>query len=100
MPIYEYRCEACGDEFEVMQKFSDRPLKRCGKCGGPLEKLISRSSFVLKGGGWFADGYGRSRSGGERSGKKRSGEGEKSDAKGGGEGAPGARPAAAAAASR
>ena len=63
MPIYEYRCGACGDEFEVIQKFAEGPLKRCAKCGGALEKLLSRSAFLLKGGGWYSDGYGRSGSG-------------------------------------
>ena len=58
MPIYEYRCGACGDEFEIIQKISEGPLKRCGKCGGSLEKLLSRTAFLLKGGGWYADGYG------------------------------------------
>lgn len=57
MPIYEYRCENCTDEFEVIQKFSDRPLSKCKKCGGHLQKLLSRSAFTLKGGGWYADGY-------------------------------------------
>ncbi len=57
MPLYEYRCGKCGDEFETIQKFADRPLTTCKKCGGPLEKLLSRSGFLLKGGGWYADGY-------------------------------------------
>ena len=57
MPIHEYRCRDCGEAFEVIQKFSDRPLQKCRKCGGPLEKLLSRTGFVLKGGGWYADGY-------------------------------------------
>ncbi len=57
MPLYEYRCEKCGDEFETIQKFSDKPLSKCAKCGGHLEKLLSRSGFQLKGGGWYADGY-------------------------------------------
>jgi putative FmdB family regulatory protein len=59
MPIYEYRCRHCGDVREVMQKVTDRPLRKCGKCSGRLEKLVSRTSFQLKGGGWFATGYGR-----------------------------------------
>jgi putative FmdB family regulatory protein len=57
MPIYEYRCQACGDEFEIIQKISEGPLVRCDKCGGTLEKLLSRTAFLLKGGGWYADGY-------------------------------------------
>jgi putative FmdB family regulatory protein len=57
MPIYEYRCQGCGDEFETIQKFSDGPLRKCRKCGGSLEKLLSRSAFHLSGGGWYADGY-------------------------------------------
>ncbi len=57
MPIYEYGCTACGDRFEIMQRFSDDPLVKCTKCGGELKKLISNTSFVLKGAGWYADGY-------------------------------------------
>jgi putative FmdB family regulatory protein len=57
MPIYEYRCSACGHEFEVIQKFSDKPIKKCAECGGKAEKLISQSSFVLKGSGWHATDY-------------------------------------------
>jgi putative FmdB family regulatory protein len=57
MPIYEYQCNKCGNVFEVMQKFSDAPVKKHQKCGGKVEKLISRSGFQLKGGGWFASGY-------------------------------------------
>jgi putative FmdB family regulatory protein len=61
MPLYEYRCKKCGEQFEVIQKFSDRPLRTCRACKGKLEKLISRSSFALKGGGWYAEGYGASK---------------------------------------
>jgi putative FmdB family regulatory protein len=58
MPIYEYRCGGCGEVFEVIRKFSDKPLKKCIFCGeGKVEKLISQSSFVLKGSGWYKDGY-------------------------------------------
>ena len=60
MPIYEYRCLACGKQFEAIQKVSDRPLRKCPTCAGKLEKLISRSSFQLKGGGWYASGYAKS----------------------------------------
>jgi putative FmdB family regulatory protein len=54
MPIYEYRCEACGREMEVIQKMSDAPLTDCPECGQPaLKKLISAAGFRLKGGGWY-----------------------------------------------
>ena len=57
MPIYEYRCTACGHQIEVMQKMSERPLRKCSRCGGRLEKLISRAAFQLRGGGWYSEGY-------------------------------------------
>ncbi len=57
MPIYEYRCTKCGHEFEEIQKFSDKPIKKCPKCSGKVEKLISQSSFVLKGTGWYQTDY-------------------------------------------
>jgi putative FmdB family regulatory protein len=60
MPIYEYQCSKCGSVFEVMQKFSDAPLKKHEKCGGKVSKLISKSGFQLKGGGWYATDYARS----------------------------------------
>ena len=59
MPIYEYACEKCGSHIEVMQKISDPPLKRCQKCRGKLGKVVSRTSFQLKGGGWYASDYSR-----------------------------------------
>lgn len=57
MPVYEYECNACGSRTEAIQKFSDDPLTECVKCGGVLRKLISNTAFVLKGSGWYADGY-------------------------------------------
>ena len=54
MPIYEYRCSACGHELEALQKVSAAPLRKCPECGKPgLHKLISAPSFRLKGGGWY-----------------------------------------------
>lgn len=69
MPIYEYKCSKCGLEFEVMQRFSDVPIKKCEKCGGAVEKLISLSSFHLKGGGWYATEYGNKKNKKESEGK-------------------------------
>lgn len=57
MPIYEYRCLECGKEFELMQKFSDAPLKKCPACEGEVRKLISNTSFILKGTGWYVTDY-------------------------------------------
>jgi putative FmdB family regulatory protein len=59
MPIYEYRCSKCGKEFEEWQKFSDPPVECCRECGGKTEKLISHSTFVLKGTGWYVTDYAR-----------------------------------------
>lgn len=59
MPIYEYRCLACGHQFELMQKFSDPPAETCTSCAGTVQKLISRSAFHLKGSGWYVTDYGR-----------------------------------------
>jgi len=57
VPIYEYGCSECGKRIEAFQKIADEPLTVCPDCGGELSKLISSTSFVLKGGGWYADGY-------------------------------------------
>src|SRR5512139_1570206 len=57
MPIYEYECLRCGTHHEVMQKFSDDPLHFCPECGGETKKLISHTSFVLKGSGWYVTDY-------------------------------------------
>ena len=54
MPIYEYRCQSCGEELEKLQRMSDDPLKDCPACGKPdLKRLISAAGFRLKGGGWY-----------------------------------------------
>lgn len=57
MPIYEYECEECHKVSEVWQSLSEEQKTTCPECSGPLKKLISMSSFQLKGGGWYADGY-------------------------------------------
>ena len=57
MPIYEYECSGCEKVFEVQQRMSDDPLKTCPECKGEVKKLVSASSFQLKGGGWYSDGY-------------------------------------------
>jgi len=57
MPIYEYECLKCGKTTEAMQRFSDPPLTQCAHCSGRLRKLISMSTFHLKGSGWYTTDY-------------------------------------------
>jgi putative FmdB family regulatory protein len=58
MPIYEYACEKCESEFEAEQRITDDPIKSCPRCKSKkVKRLISRTSFVLKGGGWYSDLY-------------------------------------------
>jgi len=58
MPIYEYCCQKCDHEFEVEQRITDEPIKKCPSCRSQKAKrLISKTSFVLKGGGWYNDLY-------------------------------------------
>jgi putative FmdB family regulatory protein len=67
MPIYEYRCKKCG-EFEATQRITDTPLTRCPTCRGKVTKLISNTSFQLKGSGWYATDYARKGSTGKEKG--------------------------------
>jgi len=60
MPIYEYRCDQCDKTHEVIQKFSDSPLDKCPDCNGPVQKIMSLTSFHLKGSGWYATDYKKS----------------------------------------
>ena len=60
MPIYEYQCEQCDHRFEVMQKFSDRPLRKCEKCGGSVHKVLSAPGLLFKGSGWYVTDYANS----------------------------------------
>jgi putative FmdB family regulatory protein len=57
LPIYEYQCTSCGRKLEVMQRITDEPLKTCPTCKGQLRRLISLTSFQLKGNGWYATDY-------------------------------------------
>jgi putative FmdB family regulatory protein len=57
MPIYEYQCESCNRQFEVMQRMTEPLLATCEKCGGHVRRLISQTSFVLKGSGWYVTDY-------------------------------------------
>jgi putative FmdB family regulatory protein len=59
MPIYEYKCNDCGIEFESTQRMDEDPLTTCQECFGSVNRLISFNSFSLKGSGWYSDGYAR-----------------------------------------
>ena len=57
MPLYEYQCKKCGHRFEKIQKFSDRMVKKCPDCGGPVEQMISAPAVQFKGSGWYVTDY-------------------------------------------
>jgi putative FmdB family regulatory protein len=57
MPLYEYQCKKCGHLFEKIQKFSDKPVKKCPECGGPVEQTISAPAVQFKGSGWYVTDY-------------------------------------------
>ncbi|BAT71966.1 conserved hypothetical protein [Thermosulfidibacter takaii ABI70S6] len=63
MPIYEYKCTACGHRFEKLQSITEEPVKTCPQCGGAVKKLISNTSFILKGTGWYVTDYARKNGG-------------------------------------
>lgn len=65
MPIYEYECAHCG-VFEVSQRITEAPLRRCPKCRRKVQKLISQTSFTLKGDGWYVTDYARKGNGASR----------------------------------
>ena len=79
MPLYEYECRKCGHRFERIQRFSDPMVKKCPKCGGAVEQVISAPAVQFKGSGWYVTDY-RQKTAGSDSGQK-SGAGEDSGAK-------------------
>ena len=82
MPIYEYNCQKCGT-FETTQKITEKPLSKCPTCKGKVKKLISNTSFQLKGTGWYVTDYARKgKSNGEGNGSKSSSSESKSESKG------------------
>jgi putative FmdB family regulatory protein len=77
MPIYEYRCAACGHELEALQRLADAPLKKCPSCGqSQLRKLVSAAGFRLKGSGWYATDF---KNASQPAAKKSNGESGKSE---------------------
>jgi len=63
MPLYEYKCEKCGHQFEKIQKFSDKMVKKCPECGGRVEQMISAPAVQFKGSGWYVTDYANKSSG-------------------------------------
>jgi putative FmdB family regulatory protein len=59
MPLYEYQCDACGQRFERIQKFSDPPIESCPSCKGAVRKLLSSPAIQFKGSGWYITDYAR-----------------------------------------
>jgi len=57
MPLYEYQCKKCGHRFEKIQKFSDKPIRKCPECGGQVEQMISAPAVQFKGSGWYVTDY-------------------------------------------
>lgn len=58
MPTYEYRCDACGHEFEKEQRITEKPIKKCPECGAlKARRMVGGTGFILKGGGWYSDLY-------------------------------------------
>ncbi len=83
MPLYEYECKKCHHRFDRIQKFSDRHLKKCPDCGGPVEQMISAPAVQFKGTGWYVTDYPKKSSrdssrNGDSSDKSGSGKDEKS----------------------
>jgi len=65
VPIYEYACKKCGHQAEIWQKFSDPLISKCELCHGKMKKIISQSTFHLKGSGWYVTDYASKRGGKE-----------------------------------
>jgi putative FmdB family regulatory protein len=57
MPLYEYLCKKCGHRFEKIQKFSDKPIKKCPDCGGQVEQVLTAPAVQFKGSGWYVTDY-------------------------------------------
>ena len=72
MPIYEYQCRRCEHRFELIQKFSDKPRKRCPECSGTVDRLISPPAIRFKGSGWYVTDYANKKSDKEDKGEKAS----------------------------
>lgn len=80
MPTYEYRCDRCGENFEVFQKFTDKPLRRHPQCGGQVEKVFHARGVVFKGSGFYAtDSRVKAKASSENGSSSKESNGSKSD---------------------
>ncbi|MBV9768019.1 MAG: zinc ribbon domain-containing protein [Bryobacterales bacterium] len=79
MPIYEYKCEGCGEVFEVIQKFADEPLTVHEKCGGHVHRLLSAPALQFKGTGWYVTDYAKAGANGPSKGEQHTSDGEKGE---------------------
>ena len=81
MPLYEYECKKCHHRFERIQKFSDPHVKKCPKCGGPIEQVISAPAVQFKGSGWYVTDYAKKSSAGSSSSSSNGDSGSKKEGK-------------------
>src|SRR6202047_3678636 len=81
MPLYEYECKKCHHRFEKIQKFSDRMVRKCPDCGGPVEQMISAPAVQFKGSGWYVTDYAKKSSSPGSSGGGESGSKDSKDKK-------------------
>jgi putative FmdB family regulatory protein len=79
MPLYEYKCSKCGEIFEVLQKFSDAPLRRHKGCRGALHRLVSAAGLHFKGSGWYVNDYASKPAGGSDAKTESKGESKSSE---------------------
>jgi putative FmdB family regulatory protein len=100
MPLYEYKCENCGEVFETMQKFSDAPLILHEKCGGTLHRILSAPALQFKGSGWYVNDYAKGGASAPKNGSDAKSDSaapakteSSSSSSSGGESAPGSTPA-------
>jgi putative FmdB family regulatory protein len=92
MPTYGYRCRSCGNEFEVLQKISDPPLKTCPKCAGKLDKMVYAAGIIYKGSGYYNTDYKSGSKGSEKAPDKADSNGSGSPSEGSGDAKPAAEP--------
>ena len=94
MPTYGYRCRSCGNEFEILQKISNPPLKTCPKCAGELAKMVYAAGIIYKGSGYYNTDYKSGSKGSEKASDKADSNGSGSSSEGSGDAKPAAKPAA------